>query len=887
MPVTGYRFLVVGPDGPSLAERHRASTGAPSPTARTSGSSPASIRRRGSPTASSTRSSPTGSRTATRPTTSPTTRGPIAASRPATVPWDERPIDGPGALVEFYGGDLAGRRGPARPPRRPRRQRASTSTRSSSRARTTATTRSTTTTSPAHFGGDAALVSLRRATRERDIRLILDIAPNHTGVEHPWFIAAQADPAAPTAGYFIFRERPDDYASWLGVKSLPKLDYRDPGLRDAMYAAAGRDPPSLARAAVLGRRLADRRREHARPPGPDPARARRRPRDARGGQGDEPRRLPDGRALLRRDGLARRRPVGRGHELRRVHDAGPRLVHGAPVTACPAGEAVRDAPLTTDELVASLAAFRAAVPWAVARCQYDLLGSHDTARVRTRLGGDPAASAPRSGCCSPTSACPGSCTATRSGLEGANGDAARRTMPWDEADLGPRAAGVHAQRWCGFGRGSRALQVGRLPGPRGRRGQAGLPARHGRRAGDRGRVARGPGTRPAGAPSTSRTGRWPTGRRSSRCSAGRGRRSPAAACRSPTMATGRGDLDDGMSVTGLAGLRVRDARDERPPRRAAPRPAAGAWHAHDLEPPDPRPGDPIVVRVTLGPDVDADHVTCYATFDDTRSSRRPRPRDDAASPSSSTRTASRWDTLAWTYVESWTGTIPGQPAGTMVRYRFQAWSDDGRVEPLGARRGRRHRVAERRSPGRTASLRGAAVRGPRRRRGASPTGCATPSSTRCSSTASPVRRRGACAPPADPRRHLRRDAARRPRTPRPHRRARASRACGCRRSSRARRTTATTRRTTSSVEPRLGTVEDLRRPRRRRPRARHPGDPRLRRQPRVVGACRVPARTGGPRRRPRRGWFRFTSWPDEYETFFGVRDHPRIDSDDPGARDGT
>ena len=30
---------------------------------------------------------------------------------------------------------------------------------------------------------------------------------------------------------------------------------------------------------------------------------------------------------------------------------------------------------------------------------------------------------------------------------------------------------------------------------------------------------------------------------------------------------------------------------------------------------------------------------------------------------------------------------------------------------------------------------------------------------------------------------------------------------------------------------------------------------------------------------------RFTRWPDEYETFFGVRDHPRIDSDDPGARE--
>ena len=82
-------------------------------------------------------------------------------------------------------------------------------------------------------------MSLRRATLARDIRVILDIAPNHTGAEHPWFVAAQADPSAPTAGFYTFRSRPDDYESWLGVKSLPKLDYRDAGLREAMYAGQG------------------------------------------------------------------------------------------------------------------------------------------------------------------------------------------------------------------------------------------------------------------------------------------------------------------------------------------------------------------------------------------------------------------------------------------------------------------------------------------------------------------------------------------------------------------------------------------------------------------------------------------------------------------------
>ena len=90
-----------------------------------------------------------------------------------------------------------------------------------------------------HLGGNEALVSLRRATAERGIRLILDIVPNHCGVAHPWFQAALADPSASTAEFFVFYHHPEDYACWLGVRHLPKLNYRSAALRELMYA--GRD----------------------------------------------------------------------------------------------------------------------------------------------------------------------------------------------------------------------------------------------------------------------------------------------------------------------------------------------------------------------------------------------------------------------------------------------------------------------------------------------------------------------------------------------------------------------------------------------------------------------------------------------------------------------
>lgn len=89
-----------------------------------------------------------------------------------------------------------------------------------------------------HFGGDQALVELRQALDGRGMHYILDIVPNHAGYWHTWFQAARADANAPEAEFFTFNRHPDDYASWLGVWSLPKLNYRSAELRQRIYAGA-------------------------------------------------------------------------------------------------------------------------------------------------------------------------------------------------------------------------------------------------------------------------------------------------------------------------------------------------------------------------------------------------------------------------------------------------------------------------------------------------------------------------------------------------------------------------------------------------------------------------------------------------------------------------
>ena len=86
-----------------------------------------------------------------------------------------------------------------------------------------------------HFGGNDALIALRQALTERNMRYLLDIVPNHCGYWHSWFQTARQDATAPEADFFTFTNHPDDYHSWLGVWTLPKLDYRSAELRRRIY----------------------------------------------------------------------------------------------------------------------------------------------------------------------------------------------------------------------------------------------------------------------------------------------------------------------------------------------------------------------------------------------------------------------------------------------------------------------------------------------------------------------------------------------------------------------------------------------------------------------------------------------------------------------------
>jgi alpha-glucosidase len=240
-----------------------------------------------------------------------------------------------------------------------------------------------------HLGGNAALAALRQAADARGLRFILDIVPNHCGMLHPWFQAAQANLQAPSAEFFTFRQHPDDYEAWLGVRSLPKLNYRSQQLRDLMYAGPEAifrrwlRPPyradgwridvanMLARqgAQQLGHEIGQGIRQAVKAENPAAYLIGENFFDATSQlQGD----CWD--AVMNYAGFMlpvhhwlTHYAIGQFVEPRRVESA---------------------TPWPTEALAATWQAHRAAIPWAIARQQYNLLGSHDTARLLTSLGGD-------------------------------------------------------------------------------------------------------------------------------------------------------------------------------------------------------------------------------------------------------------------------------------------------------------------------------------------------------------------------------------------------------------------------------------------------------------------------------------------------------------------
>ncbi|SCE80838.1 alpha-glucosidase [Micromonospora coriariae] len=312
------------------------------------------------------------------------------------------------------------------------------------------------------LGGDAALARLADAVRARGWRLLGDITSNHTGDAHDWFTAASSQVHGPERGLYYFDEITGDYESWNGVTSLPKLNWGSAELRrrfatdeDAVLRRLLRPPYGLDGwrvdvANMTGRRGADAYTHEV--------------------------------AALLRAVVARDRPDGllmaeHGHDhtgdldrdgwhgtMNYVGFTDPVwswLRHGdQPVPnflGTPGGVPRRDA----DAVLATMDAYRSLVSWRSYVHSWQLLGSHDSARIRTVVG-DAARQEVAAGLLATMPGIPMIFAGDELGLTGTNGESSRTPMPWHRPQTWDGGTFAAYRALIALRRGEPALRHGGL-----------------------------------------------------------------------------------------------------------------------------------------------------------------------------------------------------------------------------------------------------------------------------------------------------------------------------------------------------------------------------------------------------------------------------------------
>jgi alpha-glucosidase len=273
------------------------------------------------------------------------------------------------------------------------------------------------------LGGDEALRSLLTAVHARGMHLVGDLTLNHCGAAHEWFVRALADEHAVERELFFFDgSSPDSYACWLGVASLPTLNWSSPRLRERMDEVFGRwlgdglDGWRIDVANMVGRRrLLDLNHEVARW-------ARERVRDGLllAEHGHDYRPDLDGlgwQGVMNYTGFLR--PVWWWLSGGAIHED---VFFRTPAPTYSAAD-----------MVDVMRSYRAGVSWDAIVNSWTLLDSHDTARFRT-VAGSRERHVAGIGLQMTTPGVPMVYAGDELGLEGDWGEDARRTMPWDRPE---------------------------------------------------------------------------------------------------------------------------------------------------------------------------------------------------------------------------------------------------------------------------------------------------------------------------------------------------------------------------------------------------------------------------------------------------------------------
>ncbi len=234
------------------------------------------------------------------------------------------------------------------------------------------------------LGGDAAFERLVRAAHDGGLRVLGDITLNHCGSGHEWFVRAQ-DPQSVERGYFRFDDSlKHGYECWWGHRSLPKFDHTSAELRQALITSPGSPVRRWLNQGLDGWRVdvanmtgrmgeVDVTHEVAR--------------DTAGAVAAE----GDGLVLVAEHGHdASDDLLGDGWQGTMNYSGFTRPVwcwlRAPEYRADFLGLPVETPVITGEQAVATIRAFHARLPWRSLVGSWNILGSHDTARIRTVVG---------------------------------------------------------------------------------------------------------------------------------------------------------------------------------------------------------------------------------------------------------------------------------------------------------------------------------------------------------------------------------------------------------------------------------------------------------------------------------------------------------------------
>lgn len=310
------------------------------------------------------------------------------------------------------------------------------------------------------LGGTAAYERLSSAVHERGMRLMGDITANHTGVSHDWFQTASTDASSDEHSFFYWTPGQPGYACWLEHESLPKLNYNSSKLRKRMIEG----PDS-----VIGNWL--------KPPfALDGWRVDVANMSGRWGSDDMTHDVArtirktmtdvNPQALLIAEHFhdASRDLDGDGWHGNMNYSAFTRPIWSwlaDPANDTPAfGLPAKINRTGGREMVAVMRQFASAVPFKVNRDHWNLLNSHDTPRLRTLVGDENLEVA--LGISATYLGNPVIFAGDEVGLEGVNGEHARKTMPWDDSSRWNDDIHSIYKGLLGARSGSQALRTGGL-----------------------------------------------------------------------------------------------------------------------------------------------------------------------------------------------------------------------------------------------------------------------------------------------------------------------------------------------------------------------------------------------------------------------------------------